>query len=82
MGVLDRFLNVMKLNDDDGFDDDDFVFMSTGQISVRKNHEVVIRALAKIEKANVKYLIVGFGELEHQLKKLVVELGLNSRVVF
>lgn len=65
-----------------GFDDDDFVFMSTGQISVRKNHEVVIRALAKIEKANVKYLIVGFGELEHQLKKLVVELGLNSRVVF
>lgn len=25
MGVLDRFLNVMKLNDDDGFDDDDFL---------------------------------------------------------
>ena len=25
MGVLYRFLNVMKLNDDDGFDDDDFL---------------------------------------------------------
>ena len=25
MGVLDRFLNAMKLNDDDGFDDDDFL---------------------------------------------------------
>ncbi len=65
-----------------GFSDEDFVFMSTGQISVRKNHEVVIRALAKIEKPNVKYLIVGFGELEEQLKKLVAELGMNSRVVF
>ena len=25
MGVLDRFLNAMKLNDNDGFDDDDFL---------------------------------------------------------
>lgn len=25
MGVLDRFLNAMKLNDDDSFDDDDFL---------------------------------------------------------
>lgn len=25
MGVFDKFLNVMKLNDDDGFDDDDFL---------------------------------------------------------
>lgn len=25
MGVLDRFLNAMKLNDDDGFDDDEFL---------------------------------------------------------
>lgn len=25
MGVLDKFLNAMKLNDDDGFDDDDFL---------------------------------------------------------
>lgn len=65
-----------------GFTDNDFVFMSTGQISVRKNHEVVIRALAKINNPKVKYLIVGFGELEEKLKKLVVELCLNDRVVF
>ena len=25
MGVLDRFLNAMKLNDNEGFDDDDFL---------------------------------------------------------
>ena len=65
-----------------GFSDDDFVFMSTGQISVRKNHEVVIRALAKVDDVKVKYLIVGFGEEEERLKKLVFELGLQDRVVF
>ena len=30
------------------FTTDDFVFMSTGQISVRKNQEAIIRAISKI----------------------------------
>lgn len=65
-----------------GLVDDDFVFMSTGQISIRKNHEVIIRALKKIKNPKVKYLIVGFGELEEDLKKLSEELNLKDRVVF
>lgn len=65
-----------------GFSHNDFVFMSTGQISIRKNHEVIIRALAKINDNHVKYLIVGFGEEEERLKKLVCSLGLQNRVVF
>ncbi|MBQ2971228.1 MAG: glycosyltransferase family 4 protein [Ruminococcus sp.] len=65
-----------------GFKTDDIVFMSVGQLSVRKNHEVAIRALAKIKNDKIKYLLVGFGELEDYLKKLVNELGLENRVVF
>lgn len=65
-----------------GFASDDFIFMSTGQLSVRKNHEVIIRALAQIDNYSVKYLIVGLGELEGKLKALVRELGLQDRVVF
>lgn len=71
-----------SLRKDLGFSYDDFIFMSTGQISVRKNHEVIIRALAKINDERVKYLIVGFGELEEKLKQMVFELGLENRVVF
>ena len=67
---------------DFGFTDDDFVFMSTGQISVRKNHEVIIRAIAEIKNPKVKYLIVGFGELEEKHKALVKELGIEDRIVF
>ena len=74
--------NRNKLRQEFGFNNDDFVFMSTGQISVRKNHEVLIRALAKVENENVKYLIVGFGELQDKLHKLVDDLGLHNRVVF
>lgn len=35
MGVLDRFLNAMKLNDNDGFDDDTF-WMTKWMISKKK----------------------------------------------
>ena len=65
-----------------GFEDNDYVFMSTGQVSVRKNHEVIIRAIAEIHNPRVKYLLVGFGELEEKLKALVKELGIEDRVVF
>lgn len=65
-----------------GFTDSDFVFMSTGQISVRKNHEVVIRALAEINDPKAKYLIAGFGEEEERLKALTRELGVEDRVIF
>lgn len=65
-----------------GFKDIDFVFMSTGQISVRKNHEVIIKALAELNNTNVKYLIAGFGEEEDRLKKLALELGVTNQVVF
>ena len=47
---------------------DNFVFMSAGELSVRKNHEVAIRAFAEIEEPGARYLIVGLGELEAKLK--------------
>lgn len=65
-----------------GIDQEDFVFMSTGQISIRKNQEIIIRALAKIHMPKVKYLIVGFGEMEEWLKKLAKELGIEKNVIF
>lgn len=65
-----------------GLRDDDFVVMSTGQLSTRKNHEVIIKAIAQINNPKVKYMIVGFGELEEYLKKLAVDLDVSDRVIF
>ena len=64
------------------YQDSDFVFMSTGQVSLRKNHEVVIKAMALLQDHNIKYLIVGFGEEEKRLKRLVKELGVDNCVRF
>ena len=65
-----------------GIGDKDFVFMSSGQLSVRKNQEVVIRALAQIEDDSVKYLLVGFGETEAKLRALAEKLNVTNRVIF
>ena len=59
-----------------------FRSMSTGQISVRKNHEAIIRALPMVNNPKVKYLIVGFGEEEERLKKLCKGLGISEQVIF
>ncbi len=65
-----------------GFLADDYVFMSTGQLSVRKNQSAVIHALAKIADKRVKYLVIGAGELGNSLHRLAEELKVADRVIF
>lgn len=61
--------------------EDDFLLFTAGQLSKRKNHEVVIKALAEIKNTNVKLLICGLGELETYLKELISILGLEDRAI-
>ncbi|MDI6452377.1 glycosyltransferase family 4 protein [Peloplasma aerotolerans] len=65
-----------------GLTDEDFVFISIGQLSVRKNHEVIIKALSLVTNDSIKLIICGLGELESYLQKLVNDLGLKKRVIF
>lgn len=58
------------------------VLLSVGELIRRKNHESVIRAIAKLKDPSLLYLICGHGELEDDLKSLVNELGLTSQVWF
>lgn len=63
-----------------GCSDDDFILLSVGELSERKNHKVIIQAVAKSKEKRIKYLIVGKGELEHELKNLAKELGVEDRI--
>lgn len=58
------------------------ILLSVGELSVRKNHRVVIEALDKIGDKNLKYFIAGEGELEQKLKTLVKNLHLTDQVFF
>ena len=66
--------------------DSELVFLSVGELSARKNHQVVIRALAEmIDKhdiENFKYFICGQGEKKDELEKTVYDLGLKNNVKF
>lgn len=69
-----------------GINSDDIVLLSVGELIKRKNHEVVLRALANIKNEQffdkIQYLICGSGELETYLKSLTSELGINDHVKF
>ena len=65
-----------------GLNGNDFIITSVGQLSVRKNHQIIIKSLPLLENKKIKYIICGLGELETELKKLAENLGVSEQVVF
>lgn len=63
-----------------GFTKNDFIICSVGELNKNKNHDVIIKALSKIEKPNIKYIIVGIGSLEEYLIELSKKLGISKNV--
>ena len=65
-----------------GLCQDNIVLLSVGELNKNKNHEVIIRALAKLENSNIQYIIAGRGNLELSLKELAKELNIEKQVHF
>ena len=60
--------------------ENDIMLFSVGELSSRKNHEVVIRAIKKINNKNIKYFIAGQGVLKDELTKLIHFYNLQNQV--
>jgi phosphatidylinositol alpha-1,6-mannosyltransferase len=62
----------------------ELVVMTVARLVSRKGHKRVLRALAQIspQVPAFKYVIVGRGPLEEELRALTTELNLENRVVF
>lgn len=56
------------------------IILSVGELNKNKNHEVIIRALYKLNKPNLYYCIAGKGDLEEYLRNLIKELNLQDKV--
>lgn len=65
-----------------GVPEDCVLLLSIGEMIARKNHEVVIRALAKVENKKVYYAVCGKGPLKEYLEQLANRLGIGDRVKF
>jgi len=63
-----------------GIPQDEYILITVGEHSERKNHETVLRALALLE--NVHVLFCGVGEREESLKAMARELGVEKRAHF
>lgn len=64
--------------------EDETVFLSVGRIVENKKLQLALNALKLVADKGFKfkYLIVGAGSYEEQLKKSVVDLGLQDYVIF
>lgn len=81
---VDKFANAtvdrIAKRQEIGVPEDAFLLLSVGELSHRKNHEVVIRALAKIDNKAIHYVIAGQGSLHDYLYHLADNLGVSDRI--
>lgn len=63
-----------------GINDDEYLLLSVGELSERKNHATVIKALAELNDPKMKYVIAGIGDEETNLRSLIRENGLGNKV--
>lgn len=83
---IKRFQNVkvdiLQKRKELGIRSKDIVLLSVGELNKNKNHEIVIKALSGLDRSDVKYLLVGQGELKNHLKNLARKLEVEDQVKF
>lgn len=83
---VEKFRNVTvdvpKKRKEFGINPDDTVLLSVGELNKNKNQKIIIKALAKLHKPDVKYVLVGQGPLKEYLENLAYELGIGEQVIF
>ncbi|MDA3048966.1 glycosyltransferase [Campylobacter sp. JMF_02 ED1] len=82
MGVLYNALNLDEIaqKSQESINYEKPFFLSVGRLDAGKNHELLIRAYAKLKNCDKDLLILGDGVLRESLQNLINELGLENRV--
>lgn len=62
-----------------GIGEDIFYILSVGEVNKNKNHEVILRAVARIKNPRIHYGICGRGNREEYLLKLAKALGIEKQ---
>ncbi len=77
-----REANVREMRKTLGIPEQAVVLLSVGELQRRKNHEVMLRALSKMDCGNVYYIICGEGELNDYLHEMAESFGIAEHVLF
>ena len=70
----------MYLNDEFKLPENAVKILSVGELITRKNHKIIIEALAKINNPRIYYFIAGEGDLQEELFKTIHALKLDKKV--
>ena len=62
-----------------GVPEDCTLLLSIGELNVNKNHQIVVKALAKLNNKNVQYAVAGLGVQKDFLLNLAKELGVENQ---
>ncbi len=65
-----------------GLGEEDILVLSVGELQPWKNHEVILRAIEKLQDPDIKYYICGKGTLQGYLENLTRQLKLENQVRF
>ncbi len=55
------------------------MLLSVGELSARKNHQLMIEAMALLRDLDLRYVICGTGDKQKMLQQRILELGLEHR---
>lgn len=61
-----------------GIPEDCVMLLSVGEMIERKNHQVIIKALGKLKRDDIYYVICGKGPLKEELEQLSTSLGVHT----
>ena len=82
---LSKYKPNSKLDKDEfkqslGFNKDDFIVTSIGELNENKNTYQILDVIKNIEDKKVKYLIVGQGPLKEQMEEFIKQNQLEDRI--
>ena len=65
-----------------GLQENDLLVLSVGELNENKNHQVIIRAISKLNDDKIHYAICGKGDRLEALQALAKKLGMEKNVHF
>ena len=80
--LIDKELIRNNLRRQIGINNDDFLIISVGELSKRKNHIVILKALNKLNNPNIKLVLCGEGDEKRKLEKYCKRNDLEKNVLF
>ncbi len=63
-----------------GIPEDTTMLLSVGELNENKNHQIIIRAMSRLQREDVHYVIAGIGPKKESLMQLATSLDVDRRL--